>query len=65
MIVSLRDAWPRAFFIEDARSRTIPADLESRPFRNLQSNDDATTDQDPRVPPNDHSEKPRGDPWGQ
>jgi toxin HigB-1 len=30
MIVSFRDDWLRAFLIEDARSRNIPADLESR-----------------------------------
>jgi proteic killer suppression protein len=50
MIVSFRDDWLRAFFVDDARSRNIPADLESRLFRRLQMIDDATTDQDLRVP---------------
>jgi ADP-dependent phosphofructokinase/glucokinase len=30
MIVSFRDAWLRAFSVEDMRSRHIPSDLESR-----------------------------------
>jgi plasmid maintenance system killer protein len=51
MIVSFRDEWLRAFFVEDTRSRRIPSDLESRLFRKLQMIDDATTDQDLRVPP--------------
>ena len=48
------------------RSRTHPAsgssvsDLESRLFRKLQMIDDATTDQDLRVPPSNHFEKLRG-----
>jgi proteic killer suppression protein len=50
----------RAFFVEDARSRRIPADLESRLFRRLQMLDDATTDGDLRVPPSNHFEKLRG-----
>ena len=60
MIVSFRDEWLRAFFVEDTRSRHIPSDLESRLFRKLQMIDDATTDQDLRVPPNNHFEKLRG-----
>ncbi len=60
MIVSLRDAWLRAFFVEDARSRHIPPDLEARLFRRLQMLDDAETDQDLRVPPSNHFEKLRG-----
>jgi proteic killer suppression protein len=60
MIVSFRDAWLRAFFIEDARSRHIPSDLESRVFRKLQMIDDATNDQDLRAPPSNHFEKLRG-----
>jgi toxin HigB-1 len=60
MIVSFRDEWLRAFFVEDTRSRHIPADLESRLFRKLQMIDDATTDQDLRVPPSNHFEKLRG-----
>ena len=60
MIVSFRDEWLRAFFVEDTRSRNIPSDLESRLFRKLQMIDDATTDQDLRVPPSNHFEKLRG-----
>jgi plasmid maintenance system killer protein len=44
MIVSFRDEWLRAVFVEDARSPNIPPDLESRLFRKLQMMDDATTD---------------------
>ncbi len=60
MIVSFRDAWLRALFVDDVRSRKIPADLESRLFRKLQMIDDAATDQDLRVPPSNHFEKLRG-----
>jgi toxin HigB-1 len=60
MIVNLRDDWLRAFFLDDVRSRNIPSDLESRLFRKLQMIDDATTDQDLRVPPSNHFEKLRG-----
>ena len=60
MIVSFRDEWLRAFFVEDTRSRHILADLESRLFRKLQMIDDATTDRDLRVPPSNHLERLRG-----
>jgi toxin HigB-1 len=60
MIASFRDEWLRAFVVEDVRSRRIPSDLEARLFRKLQMIDDATTDQDLRVPPNNHFEKLRG-----
>jgi toxin HigB-1 len=60
MIVSFRDAWLRDFFLEDVRSKKIPANLEARLFRKLQLLDDATTDADLRVPPNNHFEKLRG-----
>jgi proteic killer suppression protein len=60
MIVSFRDGWLRDFFVNDVRSRNIPSDLESRLFRKLQMLDDATTDQDLRVPPSNHFEKLRG-----
>jgi proteic killer suppression protein len=60
MIVSFRDGSLRAFFVNDVRSRNIPSDLESRLFRKLQMLDDATTDQDLRVPPSNHFEKLRG-----
>ncbi|MBA3505475.1 MAG: type II toxin-antitoxin system RelE/ParE family toxin [Betaproteobacteria bacterium] len=60
MIVSFRDGWLRDFFVKDVRSRKIPPDLESRVFRKLQMIDDATTDQDLRVPPSNHFGKLRG-----
>jgi proteic killer suppression protein len=60
MIVSFRDEWLRAFFTDDVRSRNIPSDLEDRLFRKLQMLDDATSDQDLRVPPSNHFEKLRG-----
>jgi toxin HigB-1 len=60
MIVNFRDDWLRAFFVDDIRSRNIPSDLEGRVFRKLQMIDDATTDQDLRVPPSNHFEKLRG-----
>jgi proteic killer suppression protein len=60
MIESFRDDWLRAFFVEDSRSRHTPADLESRLFRKLQMIDDATADQDLRVPPSNRFEKLRG-----
>ena len=60
MIVGFRDGWLRAFFVDDTHSRNIPPDLEARLFRKLQMIDDATTDQDLRVPPSNHFEKLRG-----
>jgi proteic killer suppression protein len=60
MIISFRDDWLRAFFVDDVRTRNIPSDLESRLFRKLQMLDDATADQDLRVPPSNHFEKLRG-----
>ena len=60
MIVGFREDWPRAFFVDDVRSRHIPSDLEARLFRKLQMIDDAVTDQDLRVPPSNHFEKLRG-----
>jgi toxin HigB-1 len=61
MIVGFRDAWLRAFFVDDVRSKNIRSDLESRLFRRLQMIDNATTDQDLRVPASNHFEKLRGD----
>lgn len=58
--MNFRDEWLRAFFVEDIHSRHIPFELESRLFRKLQMIDDATTDQDLRVPPSNHFEKLRG-----
>ncbi len=60
MIVSFRDDWLRAFFVDDIHSRNIPADLSDRLFRKLQMLDDAVTDQDLRVPASNHFEKLRG-----
>ncbi len=60
MIGNFRDDWLRAFFVEDAASRRIPADIRNRLFRKLQMIDDAMTDQDLRVPPSNHFEKLRG-----
>ncbi len=60
MIVSFRDHWLRAFFVDDTRSRRIPPDLEDRLFRRLQMLDDATSDQDLRIPPSNHFEKLSG-----
>jgi proteic killer suppression protein len=60
MIVSFRDDWLREFFVEDVRSKKIPSGLESRLFRKIQMIDDATTDQDVRVPLSNHFEKLRG-----
>jgi proteic killer suppression protein len=60
MIVSFRDDWLRDFFVEDVHSKKIPADLDSRLFRKLQMIDDATTDQDLRIPPSNYFEKLRG-----
>jgi proteic killer suppression protein len=60
MIVGFRDDWLRLFIMEDVSSRNIPPDLEGRLFRKLQMLDDATTDQDLRVPPSNHFEKLRG-----
>jgi proteic killer suppression protein len=60
MILSFRDPWLEAFFVEDVRSRVILPDLVARLFRKLQMIDDASTDQDLRVPPSNHSEKLRG-----
>jgi len=60
MIVSFRDEWLGWFFVEDVRSRHVPAELEGRVFRKLQMIDDATTDQDLRAPPSNYFEKLRG-----
>jgi proteic killer suppression protein len=60
MIVNFRDNWLRDFFVEDIRSKKVPADLASRLFRKIQMIDDAMTDQDLRVPPSNHFEKLSG-----
>lgn len=60
MILSFRDNWLREFFVNDVRSKKIPADVESRLFRKIQMIDDATTDADLRMPPSNRFEKLRG-----
>jgi proteic killer suppression protein len=60
MIVSFRDGWLERFYRDDGRSKNIPANLEDRLFRKLQLIDDATTDQDLRVPPSNHFERLKG-----
>ena len=60
MVVNFRDDWLRDFFVADKTSKRIPLDLRSRLFRRIQMLDDATTDQDLRVPPSNHFEKLRG-----
>jgi proteic killer suppression protein len=60
VIVSFRHRWLRDFFVDDLRSSKIPADIEGRLFRKVQMIDDATTDQDLRVPPGNHFERLRG-----
>jgi proteic killer suppression protein len=58
MIVRFREL--REFFVNDVRSRKIPADITDRLFRKLQMIDDAMTDDDLRVPSSNHFEKLRG-----
>ena len=60
MILRFRDEWLRAFFVEDVRSNRIPPGLANSLFRKLQMIDDATADQDLRVPPGNHFEKLKG-----
>tara|TARA_R110002020_G_scaffold370076_1_gene581820 strand:- start:145 stop:447 length:303 start_codon:yes stop_codon:yes gene_type:complete len=60
LIVGFRDGWLRAFFVEDIRSKHVPADIEDRLFRKLQMIDDATSERDLRSPPSNHFEKLRG-----
>ena len=60
MILSFRDRWLREFFVDDVRSQKLPTGLEASLFRRLQMLDDATTDQDLRVPPSNHFEKLAG-----
>ena len=60
MIVSFRDSWLHDFFVADVHSKRIPPALEDRLFRTIQMIDDATVDEDLRVPPSNHFEKLRG-----
>jgi proteic killer suppression protein len=48
MISGFRDKWLKDFFVDDLRSKKVPADIEERLFRDL------------RVPPSNHFEKLRG-----
>jgi proteic killer suppression protein len=61
MILNFRDDWLRDFFVNDIRSKKIPPELEGRLFRKIQMIDDATTDQDLRIPPSNHFERLRGE----
>lgn len=60
MIGGFRDSWLGDFFEKDKRSKKIPADIADRLFRKLQMIDDAVCDQDLRVSPSNHFEKPSG-----
>lgn len=60
MIGSFRDHWLEAFFVDDVRSKRVPADIEARLFRKLQMIDDATSDKDLRAPPSNGFEKLSG-----
>jgi toxin HigB-1 len=60
MITGFRDDWLCDFFVDDKQSRHIPPDIDGRLFRKLQMIDDATCDQDLRVPPSNHFEKLKG-----
>jgi toxin HigB-1 len=60
MIVGFSDGRLEAFFVDDKHSRQIPSEIEARLFRKLQMIDDATCDQDLRVPPSNHFEKLSG-----
>jgi proteic killer suppression protein len=60
MIESFRDKWLREFFVNDARSRKVPAGVEDALFRRLQMLDDATSDADLRIPPSNHFERLKG-----
>lgn len=60
MIESWRDAWLREFFLSDTYSKKLPSELRDRVFRKLQMIDDAVSDADLRVPPNNHFERLSG-----
>ncbi len=60
MLAGFRHNWLHDFFVDDVHSKRIPADIEDRLFRKLQMIDDATSDQDLRVPPSNHFEKLSG-----
>jgi proteic killer suppression protein len=56
MIASWRDAGLKNWFERDIYSKRIPADLRDRLFRKLQLLDDATTEADLLIPPNNRFE---------
>ena len=60
MIQSFRDTWLEAYFVNDIRSKKVPADIDARLFRKLQLIDDAESDLDLRIPPSNHFEKLSG-----
>ena len=60
MIIDFRDPWLMDFYVDDKPHRRIPPDLSDRLFRKLQMIDDATSDQDLRVPPSNHFERLKG-----
>jgi proteic killer suppression protein len=60
LIRRFRDSWLRDYFIENKRSRKIPAIIDDRLFRKLQLIDDATCHLDLRSPPSNHFEKLSG-----
>ena len=60
MIKNFRDSWLEAWFVDDRRSKKIPAGIEDRLFRKLQLIDDAECDMDLRIPPGNHFEKLSG-----
>ncbi|HEV7690878.1 MAG TPA: type II toxin-antitoxin system RelE/ParE family toxin [Hyphomonadaceae bacterium] len=60
MIVGFRDDWLKDFFVDDVAGKQLPASIRDQLFRKLQMIDDATKDQDLRVPPSNHFEKLAG-----
>ncbi len=60
MIQSFRHEWLSNFFVDDVAGKQIPASIKDQLFRRLQMIDDATNDQDLRVPPSNHFEKLAG-----
>jgi len=60
MIESWRDAWLREFFVNDTYAKKLPSELRDRVFRKLQMIDDATSDEDLRIPLSNHFERLSG-----
>ena len=57
LIKSFRDKWLEAYFVDDIRTKKIPANIDVRLYRKLQLIDDAEKDLDLRIPPGNHFEK--------